>query len=99
VPVDEAVTILGDEEPAAIPLTPEQRKAAILAAFRTMETRGERVDFTASGVPNAKRLPALTGFEVSTAERDACWTVYRTELQEEQDQLSLDVQMSRTAEG
>jgi hypothetical protein len=88
VPVDEAVTILGDEEPAAI-----------LAAFRTMETRGERVDFTASGVPNAKRLPALTGFEVSTAERDACWTVYRTELQEEQDQLSLDVQMSRTAEG
>lgn len=90
VPQDPSITALGEEEEPKVQLTPEQRKEAIFAAFKTMSGRGERLDFTASGMPNAKRLPALTGFEVTSAERDAYWNEYRAGLQEAKDELSLN---------
>lgn len=82
--------VLGEEKKAAPSLTPEQRKAKVFEAFGIMKTRGERNDFTASGIPNAKRLPALTGFELTPQERDSYWQEYREAEQEAAEQAKLD---------
>jgi len=97
IPVDAAVNVLGDEKPEVTPLTPDQRKAAIFAAFDTMSAREERIDFTASGVPNAKRIPALVGFEITPSERDTYWLEYRAKQQEAKDQAELDASMGAVA--
>ena len=93
--VDGDVDVLGEEEEVAIQLTPAERKAAIFGAFRTMAGREIREDFTASGVPNAKRMPPLTGFEVTSKERDKCWLEFRATAQEEKDQNELDASIAR----
>lgn len=91
IPVDSSVDVLGAEEKEQIPLTPAERKEIVFKAFDTMKGRSERLDFTASGLPNAKRLPALTGFEVTSKERDDYWVEYRAIEQETKDQTNLDV--------
>ena len=93
--VDGDVDVLGEEEEVAIQLTPAERKAAIFGAFRTMAGREIREDFTASGVPNAKRMPPLTGFEVTSKERDKCWLEFRATEQEAKDQNELDASIAR----
>lgn len=92
VPVDNDVNVLGDEEEVQVSLTPEERKAKVFEAFDIMVAREERGDFTASGVPNAKRLPPLTEFEVTSKERDSFWMEYKVNAQEQKDQDLLDAQ-------
>ncbi len=94
VPV-EGMDSVSPEEPEAVILTPAQRKAALFAAFETMAKRDDRADYTASGTPNAKRLPALTGFEVQLGERDAAWTEFRAIAQANKDQHELDAQLDK----
>ena len=96
-PVNGDVDVLGEEETPQPALTPAQRKDKIFEAFMIMKGRGERNDFTASGVPNAKRLPSLTGFEVTTNERDQYWTEFRAGEQEAKEQAELDLK-SQAAE-
>ena len=98
VPVEGEVNVLGDEEEIKPALTPTQRKEAMFKAFETMKGRNERLDFTASGLPNAKRIPALTGFEVTTRERDEFWMEFRAQEQADKDQANLDAQIARTTE-
>jgi hypothetical protein len=90
VPVDGAVDVLGEEEEVVVPLTAAERKAKVFDAFRIMAGRAIREDFTASGVPNAKRLPALTDFEITSKERDAYWLEFRADVQSQKDQTNLD---------
>jgi hypothetical protein len=90
VPVDGDINVLGEEKDAVIPLTPAERKAKIFDAFRTMKGRHIREDFTASGVPNTKRLPALVDFEITSKERDAYWLEFRADVQSQKDQTNLD---------
>jgi hypothetical protein len=71
-------------------LTAAERKAKVFDAFRIMAGRAIREDFTASGVPNAKRLPALTDFEITSKERDAYWLEFRAYVQSQKDQTNLD---------
>jgi hypothetical protein len=97
IPEDAKITALGEETPEAVPLNTDQRKAAIFAAFTTMSSRTERSDFTASGVPNAKRMFPLTGFEVTTTERDARWVEYKAKLQADKDQDTLDARVAMEA--
>jgi len=95
--VDGDVDVLGEEEEVVIPPTAAERKAKVFEAFRTMAGREIREDFTASGVPNAKRLPALMGFEITSKERDAYWLEFRASAQEEKDQNELDAAIAREA--
>lgn len=94
VPAEGIEAILEPEEAAVVQLSPTDRKAAVFKAFDVMSARGERMDFTASGVPNNKRLPALTGFELTTAERDAFWLEYKANETADRAQAELDLRMS-----
>lgn len=77
VAVDEgAGDVLGEEKQAASPLTPEERQAKLFEAFETMLNRTERSDFTASGLPHAKKLTEMVGFDVGNRERDTAWQAY-----------------------
>jgi hypothetical protein len=79
---------LGDVEQEVVAMSPAERRIRVFEAFRVMKGRAERMDFTASGVPNAKRLPAITGFEITSRERDDYWKEFRTlelEAQEAED--------------
>lgn len=89
-PVEGEVDVLGEEEKAQPPLTADEREAKVFEAFRTMKARNERNDFTASGLPSNKRLPALLNFELTNAERDAYWQKFREQEQETVDQAKLD---------
>lgn len=90
-PVDpEDIDVLGDEAPVEQALSPEERKAKVFEAFGIMKTRGERSDFGASGSPNVRPLQTLTGFEVSSKERDTLWLEYRELEQAAHDQAELD---------
>jgi len=86
--------ILGEEEKPQPSLTADERKAKVFEAFSIMKTRGERNDFTASGSPDARKLPALTGFELTSKERDAFWQEYRAMEQEERAQVEIDAKVA-----
>ena len=82
--------VLGEEAKPERALTPDERKAKVFEAFGIMKTRGERNDFTASGIPNNKRLPALLGFDLTNAERDKYWRDFCALEQEANEQVELD---------
>jgi hypothetical protein len=82
--------VLGEEEKVQPSLSPDEREAKVFEAFGVMKTRNERGDFTASGLPNNKRLPALLGFELTNRERDTYWQKYRELEQAAIDQAELD---------
>ena len=82
--------VLGEEEKAQPSMTAEEREAKVFEAFGVMKTRNERGDFTASGLPNNKRLPALLGFELTNRERDSYWQKHRELEQDAVDQAELD---------
>lgn len=83
--------ILGEEAKPQPAMPPAERKEKVFEAFAMMKARKERGDFTASGVPDGRRLRSMIGFEVTSKERDAYWTEYREQVQEEKDQANLDV--------
>src|SRR5210317_1662944 len=76
-PIGQDVEVLPDEKPVEVPLTITQRKERMFEAFKTLMARNERNDFTASGSPNAKKVAAMVGFEVSTNERNSLWDEFR----------------------
>jgi len=98
VSVDGSANVLGDEKEVEIPLTPDQRKAKVFEAFSQMVQRNDRLDFTASGVPNAKRVTPLCGFELTSRDRDTYWTEFKAGLQEDKDQAILDSQTDAKSE-
>jgi len=68
--------VLGDVPAPVSSLTPDERRHKLFEAFETMLSRGERTDFTASGLPHARRLTGMVGFEVGNRERDEAWQLY-----------------------
>ena len=92
-PVDGDVDVLGEEE-AVVHLTPEERKEKMFKAFRTMVGREIREDFTGTGIPNAKRLPAMTGFDVTSKERDTYWQEFLAAEREQKEQEALDAEVA-----
>jgi hypothetical protein len=69
---------LPDDEDKAVKVThdPVERQRLYFDAFAALETRNERGDFTASGLPNSKVLEKMVGFQVVNNERDAMWEKY-----------------------
>jgi hypothetical protein len=68
--------ILGDEAAPVSSLSADERQQKLFAAFETMLNRSERNDFTASGLPHARRLTGMVGFDVGNRERDDAWQQY-----------------------
>lgn len=64
---------LNEDEVKKPEMTPEERKAKILEAMKTIVAENKREDFTASGIPHNKALSARVGFSVDARERDAVW--------------------------
>lgn len=77
-PVDGPKDILPPEKEEAPVLSGEERKAKIFDAFKLLESRHERGDFTAQGVPANKALDRILGFNIENKERDAMWREYKT---------------------
>lgn len=96
--VDGDVNVLGDEAVPTPSMTPDERKAKVFEAFGKMKIRNERNDFTASGVPDARRLQPLLGFEITSKERDTYWTEFRALEQEGKDQIDLDAKVAASVE-
>ena len=76
-PADGPKDILDPEVPVKPELSAEERTAAIYAAFKELETRQLREDFTAQGVPNTKAVEKLTTFDITSKERDDAWSEYK----------------------
>jgi hypothetical protein len=69
---------LPEDEPLLAKVThdPVERQRLFFEAFKALEERNERGDFTASGLPNSKVLEKIVGFQVVNNERDAMWDKY-----------------------
>jgi hypothetical protein len=87
-----------DETPEPIIMSAAERKEAVFEAFRTMKARNERLDFTGTGIPNAKRLPQLLGFDITSKERDTYWQAFRAAEREVEEQANLDAHAAKTKE-
>lgn len=76
---------LPDDEPKAVKAVhdPAEREAMFFAAFDELIDRNARGDFTASGLPNAKILEKMLGFQVVNVERDAMWEKHLASKREE----------------
>lgn len=77
-PIEGEVDVLGpdSDENKPVALTATEREAAIIAAFKTMEARGQREDFTAAGSPAKVELVKLLGFDAEKKEYDPLWVAY-----------------------
>ena len=69
---------LPDDEPVQTKVIhdPVERQNLFFGAFKLVEERNERGDFTASGLPNSKVIEKIVGFQVVNNERDAMWEKY-----------------------
>lgn len=90
--------VLGDEPEPEVVLTPAERKAKVFEAFKVMEERAERSDFTGNGMPDNRRIPAILGFEITKKERDTYWQNYRDAKQAALEEASMDRKVSANAE-
>jgi hypothetical protein len=68
-----------EDEVVIVHVTPEERVAKLKDAFRVLEERNERNDFTGNGQPNVHALEKLVGFAVEAKERTKVWEDYLLE--------------------
>jgi len=61
----------------APPLTVDERKAAVFAAFEKLILKGERESFTGSGSPHNKAVAEITGFAANAKEISKYWDEFR----------------------
>lgn len=77
--VDEKMDILDPEKAPVIPLTRDERQAALVAAFQLLEERNEPTDFTGNGIPSKVALEKLVDFDTNKKEYEPLWTAYVAE--------------------
>ena len=77
VPVDGTdPDVLSDAVAEAVPMTLEEREAAIMATFGGLVERDERGTFTAAGHPHFNAVSELVGFKVQGKEVATAWQKY-----------------------
>lgn len=77
-PVDGNTDVLGDEE-VVIELTAEERREQLIKAFKTLQERNGRGDFTGQGVPALPALKKLVEFEPDKKEVETLFIQFREE--------------------
>ena len=81
-PVDaaEVESILGEEQEQKPEVAQEERHRQLLDAFKALQERNARGDFTGQGIPSIKALKTLiTDFEPAKAEVENLWHLYLDE--------------------
>ena len=84
--IDLVMFVMGLDFPAALDwlcgsvegISPEERREKILSAFRALETRNAREDFTGTGQPAVKAVEKLSGVDTDRTEVMALWDEYKT---------------------
>lgn len=82
VPVDDAEveSILGEEKEVKPEVAQEERHRQLLDAFKVLQDRNQRGDFTGQGIPAIKALKTLiTDFEPAKVEVENLWHLYLDE--------------------
>ena len=74
-PVDGDTDVL-EEEKEVIELTPEERTEALIKAFKVLQGRNGRGDFTGQGVPAIPALRKLVEFAPEKKEVETLWTSF-----------------------
>lgn len=77
-PLDGDTAVLGDEQ-VVVELTAEERKEQLIKAFKVMQERQHRGDFTGQGLPAVKALEKLVEFTPEKVEVEELWQAYREE--------------------
>ena len=70
--VDGDVDVIGDTPEKSV-VTGKDRETALTDAFDILVERNGRGDFTGQGIPAAKAVERLVGFEVSRQEIETAW--------------------------
>ena len=79
VSMDEKVDVLDPENAPRIPLTPDERRAELITAFKMLQERNNRTDFTGQGVPSVPALKKIVDFEIDKKEVEELWRDYHEE--------------------
>lgn len=74
--VDEQLDVLDASVAEPTIYTAEERLSLLTEAFKELEERNERTDFTAQGVPSTNAIKTIVGFDMSATERDKAWMEY-----------------------
>ena len=74
-PVDGDTTVLAEEE-TIVEFTREERDEQLIKAFKLLQERNERGDFTGQGVPAIPALKKLIEFTPEKKEVEALWASY-----------------------
>lgn len=77
--VDGKIDVLDPEAEPVAPMSLDERQESIIAAFKLLEERNGRNDFTGSGSPAVPALEKILGFDVDKKEVNPLWAEYRAE--------------------
>ena len=69
----EQVDVLDSEKKEVIPLTPDERREQLLAAFELIKERNNRSDFTGQGLPSIPALRRIVDFDLDKKEVELLW--------------------------
>ena len=72
-PTDGNTDVLADEV-VVVELTAEEREEQLIKAFKTLQGRNERGDFTGQGIPAIPALKKLVEFSPEKKEVETLWT-------------------------
>jgi hypothetical protein len=76
--VDVAEIVEPEKKPAVVePVDPQEREAALFAAYERMTLENKRGHFTAGGLPHMRALANILGWEVDASERDESWAKFQ----------------------
>ena len=78
VPTEEIPEPEDDGTPVA-PTAPDERQAAIYAAFEKIILRGGRKDFAGTGAPHTAVVAKELGWDIDAKERDLFWQKFQTD--------------------
>lgn len=78
-PVHGDIDILEPDPVDEAPMTVEERQENIITAFKMVEERAQREDFTAAGSPTQAALIKILGFNIDKKEYEPIWTAYTAE--------------------
>lgn len=77
--IDEKLDILDPEATPFVPLTADERREALVAAFQMLEERNEPKDFTGNGIPSKAALVKIVEFDTDKKEFEPLWVTYVAE--------------------
>lgn len=81
---ESSIDLLDQEKVEVRPISGEDRREQLLAAFSLLEERNHPRDFTVQGLPSIPALSTIVDFVVSKKEVEDLWRAYREEKGAEQ---------------